>query len=287
MTNLRVIDAYLNNKNSEAVIKDAIKLAKPYFLLNVIKQKLDVEARRVFDGFKAEATANDVLLFYLFNHNYPEFRTKGIAQKLLNYNEKRDKQAYQDALFPDQSHNYQLRNFIAQIGSINSEAITVAELEANTKAQYESLKQITKQKQEYEEKLVEETVNQRKQALNKPFNHEDPDAEVGNHPMLNLHSHDQGDFMEIMKYSEIAETMRTFLELNGQEVRKQFDKADWMHVFAQSILSYDLNFKSILRVAVTATNDADSHLTEMQNMLGGGNRNIEWEHLAEYAKFLG
>ena len=75
MTNLRVIDAYLNDKNSEAVIKDTIKIAKPYFLLNVIKQKLDVEARRVFDGFKAEATANEVLLFYLFNHNYPEFRT--------------------------------------------------------------------------------------------------------------------------------------------------------------------------------------------------------------------
>jgi hypothetical protein len=67
VTHLRVLDAFLNEQNSESLVKDAIRIAKPYYFLNVLGPRLEQEAKKVFDSFKAEATSNDVLHYYIFN----------------------------------------------------------------------------------------------------------------------------------------------------------------------------------------------------------------------------
>ena len=79
MTNLRILDTFLNEKNSEQLIKDAIKLVKPFFFNNVLRERLDQEAARIFEAFKAEASTNDVLNFYIFNLWYPEARNSPIT----------------------------------------------------------------------------------------------------------------------------------------------------------------------------------------------------------------
>jgi hypothetical protein len=79
VASLRVLDSYLNEANSEALIKDAIELIKPYFLRNILSPRLEAEARKVFDGFKAEATANEVLHFYTLNVQNPEIRTSKVT----------------------------------------------------------------------------------------------------------------------------------------------------------------------------------------------------------------
>jgi hypothetical protein len=81
------LDSYLNEKNSEALIKDAIRLAKPYFFVNVLAPRLSQEARKVFDAFKAETTSDEVLHYYLFNQQHPEMRSAAITQRILNFNE--------------------------------------------------------------------------------------------------------------------------------------------------------------------------------------------------------
>lgn len=101
MTNLRILDAFLSEKNSEALIKDAIRIAKPYFFSNVLAPRLEEESRKVFDGFKAEATANDVLHYYMLNLHHPEVRNAAITQRLMTFHEDRDRSRYLDALFPD------------------------------------------------------------------------------------------------------------------------------------------------------------------------------------------
>jgi hypothetical protein len=76
-----VIDSFLNDKNSEALIKEAIRIAKPFFF-STIRTRMEVEGRKVFDGFKAEATGNDVLFYYLFNVHHPELRTSALVHKM-------------------------------------------------------------------------------------------------------------------------------------------------------------------------------------------------------------
>jgi hypothetical protein len=82
------------------LIKDAIKLVKPFFFNNVLRERLDQEASRLFEAFKAEASTNEVLNFYIYNLWYPEARNSPIVQRMQNFVEERDKEKYLEGLFP-------------------------------------------------------------------------------------------------------------------------------------------------------------------------------------------
>jgi hypothetical protein len=82
------------------LIKDAIKLVKPFFFNNVLRERLDQEASRVFEAFKAEASTNAVLNFYIYNLWYPEARNSPIVHRMQNFVEERDKEKYLEGLFP-------------------------------------------------------------------------------------------------------------------------------------------------------------------------------------------
>lgn len=156
MTNLRILDAFLSEKNSEALVKDAIRIVKPYFFANTLGPRLEQEARKVFDGFKAENTANDVLMYYMMNQQHPEFRHAHATQRLQSFNEDRDRTAYLEALFPDQSRRYALKRHIALMGSTSqpdSPAITnAAELEKVTREQYQTMAKLRDRDEEMEAK---------------------------------------------------------------------------------------------------------------------------------------
>ena len=125
MAGLRVLDAYLNEANSEALIKDAIELTKPYFFNSVLAPRLTAEARRVLDGFKAEGTGTEVLHFYFMNTYYPDVRTAHITQRMLKFNENRDKLRYLEELFPADSRKHAIKNHLSKLGSTQSAIRTV------------------------------------------------------------------------------------------------------------------------------------------------------------------
>jgi len=133
---LRILDTFLNEQNSEALIKDAIRIAKPYFFANILQPRLEQESRKVFDAFKAEATANDVLHYYMMNTRYPEMRTLPFFERLQNYQEERDKVQYLEAMHPDLSRNFALKNMIAKMGSDFSQVNSAADLEKATRQEY-------------------------------------------------------------------------------------------------------------------------------------------------------
>jgi len=131
-----VLDAYLNEANSEALIKDAIELTKPYFFNTVLAPRLTAEARRVLDGFKAEGTATEVLHFYFMNTYFPDVRTAAISQRMLKFNENRDKLQYLEELFPANSRRYAIKNHLSKLGSSESAIRTTQDLERLAKEQY-------------------------------------------------------------------------------------------------------------------------------------------------------
>jgi hypothetical protein len=141
VTNLRVLDAYLNEQNSEALIKDAINIAKPFFFNNVITERLEEESRKVFDAFKAESTSNSVLEYYTFSQWYPEVRSLNTFNRLNNFNMDRDKLGYLESLFPDRSRHYAMKDYLSAMGQ-NQPARTAEELEALTKESYGTLAQM-------------------------------------------------------------------------------------------------------------------------------------------------
>jgi hypothetical protein len=115
-----MLDTFLNEANSEALIKDAIKLVKPFFFINVLKERLEQESAKVFQAFKAEGTTNDVLHYYLFNLWYPEARHHSVTQRMLHFNENRDREMYFESVFPDQSRAYAYKRYVSMLGQDNT-----------------------------------------------------------------------------------------------------------------------------------------------------------------------
>ena len=93
--NLGVLDSYLNASNARDLIKDAVRLAKPYFMLNILPARLQEESRKVFDAFKAEKTSNSVLEYYMLHVRHPELHQQTESNPLWllhSFNLKREKQ---------------------------------------------------------------------------------------------------------------------------------------------------------------------------------------------------
>ncbi len=106
------------------MVKDAINLVKPFFFNNVLRERLDQESARVFEAFKAEASTNDVLHFYIFNLWYPEARSSTATQRVLNFVEERDRERYFEAVFPHQSKAFAIKRHISMLGQSNTKANT-------------------------------------------------------------------------------------------------------------------------------------------------------------------
>lgn len=139
-----MLDSFLSDHNSEAIVKDAIRLAKPYFFETVVRGLLEREAVRVFDSFKAEATSNEVMLYYMFNHEYPHARLSPIMRKLTTFNEERDRDQYISAIFPDLSDSYAVKAYTSMMGH-GTPTDNAALLEDATRRQYQELKDLKKQ----------------------------------------------------------------------------------------------------------------------------------------------
>jgi hypothetical protein len=63
---LRIIDAYLSEANSENLIKEAIRVVKPFYFY-ILNDALERESSKVLHAFKAETTGSEVLFYYMFN----------------------------------------------------------------------------------------------------------------------------------------------------------------------------------------------------------------------------
>lgn len=82
----------------------------------MINERLDIEARKVFDAFKSESTGDEVLHYYIFNLWHPEARSLSTVQRMTTFNENRDKLGYLESLFPDRSRNYAMRSYLSMMG---------------------------------------------------------------------------------------------------------------------------------------------------------------------------
>ena len=186
MTNLRILDAYLNEQNSEVLIKDAINIAKPFFFNNVIGERLEEEARKVFDAFKSESTGDDVLHYYIFSLWYPEARQMNTFRRMQSFHEERDKLGYLESLFPDKSRNYAMRNYISLMGQ-DVQATTPQELESATRSAYANLAQMKESFEAVDKKYDAAVLEREAQLLKKPF---DEETEVDKRPERNYYNYD-------------------------------------------------------------------------------------------------
>jgi hypothetical protein len=143
VTNLRVLDTFLNERNSSDLVKDAIKLAKPYFFLNIVGPRIEAEARKVFDAFRAESTGNEVLHYYFMFRDYPELLRAEPTNPLYllkNFSEDREREKYLDIAFPSMSIKYAIKSFTSLMGQ--APTLSAADLEAYTKNEYEFLEKL-------------------------------------------------------------------------------------------------------------------------------------------------
>lgn len=101
------------------------------------------------------------------------------------------------------------------LGQSNTKGNTKQDLEAYTKEEYATLAQIEKQGQDNEEGYHKTRVAQRKEYLANPFDQlGDIDKDVDNHPALNIYNYDVNELEMIFDYTEKAELLRDYLEMN-------------------------------------------------------------------------
>jgi hypothetical protein len=65
-TSLSVIDAYLNEANSENLIKEALRIVKPFYFY-IRFDYLNREAQKVLEAMKVYNTNSSVLVYYMFH----------------------------------------------------------------------------------------------------------------------------------------------------------------------------------------------------------------------------
>ena len=99
------------------MIKEAIRIAKPFFFNGLMWQKLNREGQKVLDGFVVDLTGKDALFGYMFNMNYPKLRENPFFKRMISFNEERDRNAYLDAIFPDETHNFAIKNYLSLLGA--------------------------------------------------------------------------------------------------------------------------------------------------------------------------
>ena len=92
------------------------------------------------------------------------------------------------------------------------------------------------------EGIIESALDkQREEILKKPFNHEDPDKEVANHPAHNVYALDSAQLDDYLKYAERAESIAEYINMNDQQIRAQVSNSDWLHIYSNAINSYDMD----------------------------------------------
>jgi hypothetical protein len=101
------------------------------------------------------------------------------------------------------------------LGQSNTKANTKQDLEAYTKEQYGELTQLEKVEHDNEEGYRKQSLAQRKEYLAKSFDPlGDIDKDVDNHPALNIYNYDVNELEMIFDYTEKAELLRDYLEMN-------------------------------------------------------------------------
>lgn len=128
------------------------------------------------------------------------------------------------------------------------------DLEKAAADQYATLKKLQEAGDKREAQIMEKVNAEREAAFKKPFNRDNPDREVNLHKGLqNVTAYDYTELEQIFQYSEKAETLRDWLEINGQEMRMKLNTIDWLHIYAESISSYDMDMNATFRYTCNPT----------------------------------
>jgi hypothetical protein len=223
-----------------------------------------------------------VIHFYTFSQWYPEARHLNTFKRMSTFHNDRDKLGYLESLFPTESRQYAMKNYISLMGQ-DVQATSVEELEQATKAAYSNLAQIKQQFEAVDNKFDSEVQQRDAQLLKKPFDHE---TEIDHRPELNYYNYDHQEVEEIFNYSDKAEYLNHYLEEHQQELSRTMTNGDWLHIYASSIKDWGLNVDNLMRVSLSkGRKQPEDYLGELQSLLGVSRPS--WEAIADYAEFLG
>lgn len=122
--------------------------------------------------------------------------------------------------------------------------------------------------------------------MKKPFSSENTDLEIDNTPGFNFYNYNIKEIESLITQMDKADNINDYIEDNDKTIRDNLSDIDWLHIYANAIKEYDMDmqatFRHTLRTKVFMNHD---HLKDMQDLFSG-NRNLTWNHLADYATFL-
>jgi len=123
---LRHVDTFLAEQQSQKAIKKAIGVIKPFFL-QLVNEKLQSESARLLSGMRSEESKKEVFEHYLLHNTFPELKNHPILQRIEHYHEMNEKhEAFQKAA-PLDSMNYTRRRLLGETGRFQSIDASVTE----------------------------------------------------------------------------------------------------------------------------------------------------------------
>jgi hypothetical protein len=288
VTNLRILDTYLNEANSEQLLKDAILMAKPFFFRNILQDKIAAATRTLMDAFKAESTSNLLLEYYLFNAWYPEARHSHVVQKISNFSEQGERLKITEAILPEHSRAHVLKKWVSLMGQ-ESPAATKEELASQAQDEYGALAQMRDKSDKIEQEILDGVAEERKRVLQTNFDQDNHDREeVKRRSGLNIYAYDSNELNEIFQYIDKMEDLSTYIEINQQDIQNSFSQGDWLHLYGSSIKEHNIDMNELLRYTITKNRKTpDEYLSELQSLFPGTSQSsLSWDHLADYSLFL-
>ncbi len=117
----------------------------------------------------------------------------------------------------------------------------------------------------------------------------DNDTEIENHPSLNIYNYDANELEQIFDYSDKAERLRDYLEINQQQIRRTYTPGDWLHMFGVSVKEYGMDMDSVMRFTNYNRKQPEEYMSELQSIFansGFSKAQMTWDNIADYALFL-
>jgi hypothetical protein len=80
---------------------------------------------------------------------------------------------------------------------------------------------------------------------------------------MNIYSYDNNELDQMFQFTDKAENLRTFLELNQQEISNSFSTGDWLHMFGMSVREHNLDMNMVLRMSHYNRKPEDEYQSEL------------------------
>lgn len=277
---LSMIDEYLGDQNQQAVLKEVIQLAKPYFM-EQINTRLEEEANNVLQNFRKDDLQVEVMTHFFMSDIFGKDWTESdFWQKLENYDEESETIDTFNAAMPLHSPTFRRKQLLGAFGSdifeivYNKDLSLAQKQEMLVEAARTDMAGLERFDLKQEEEKEDRMDDARDFIEDVQFTDKDP---RGTDDFLS-----RADKNEISSLRMMERYVHNYMLDHEHEIKNHMSALDWCEIYGKAILEFNMDFQGQC-AKYSETKDKDITLRKEFRELSRDYENDHWNELAEYA----